>query len=106
MKARGLDPKEISEAAGDDTSPKIIDRLLSENKQQAMKPKPSNDSEIYSNTLVDNDDLLPSTPAISIVTHASQGGGVQQLYDERNTNITTRVSAVTCVFNGDSSSLV
>ncbi len=97
MKARGLDPKEISEAAGDDTSPKIIDRLLSENKQQAMKPKPSNDSRT-SNKLVDDNDLPPSTPAASplnvpTVTHTSEGGGAQQLHDERNKNITTGVSA-------------
>ena len=91
MKARGLDPKEISEAAGNDTSPKIIDRLLSENKQQAMKPKPSNDSR------TSNNDLPPSTPAASplnvpTVTHTSKGGGAHQLHDERNKNITTRVS--------------
>ncbi len=96
MKARGLDPKEISEAAGDDTSPKIIDRLLSENKQQAMKPKPSNDSRT-SNKLVDDNDLPLSTPAASplnvpTVTHTSKGGVAHQLHDERNKNI-NRVSA-------------
>ena len=89
MKARGLDPKEISEAAGNDTS-------LSENKRQAMKPKPSNDSRT-SNKLVDDNDLPPSTPAASTlnvptVTHTSKGGGAHQLHDERNKNITTRVS--------------
>ena len=94
LKARGLDPKEISEAAGDDTSPKIIDRLLSENKQQANLPKPSRTS----NKLVDDNDLPPSTPAASplnvpTVTHTSKGGGAHQLHDERNKNITTRVSA-------------
>ena len=94
MKARGLDPKEISEAAGDDTSPKIIDRLLSENKQQANLPIPSRTS----NKLVDDNDLSPSTPAASplnipTVTHTSKGGGAHQLHDERNKNITTRVSA-------------
>ncbi len=88
MKARGLDPKEISEGAGGDTSPKSIDRLLTENKQQAIKPKHFGTS----NKLVDNNDLLPSTPAasplnVSIVTHASKGGGIQQLYDERNTRV-------------------
>ena len=88
---------EISEAAGDDTSPKIIDRLLTENKQQAMKPKPSNDSRT-SNKLVDDNDLPPSTPAASplnvpTVTHTSKGGWAHQLHDERNKNITTRVSA-------------
>ncbi len=98
MKARGLDPKEISEAAGDDTSPKIIAHLLSENKQQVMKPKPSNDSRT-SNKLVDDNDLPPSTPAASplnvpTVTHTSKGGGAHQLHDEKNKNITTRVSAL------------
>ncbi len=94
MKARGLDPKEISEAAGGDTSPKIIDRLLSENKQQANLPKPSRTS----NKLVDDNDLSPSTLAASplnipTVTHTSKGGGAQQLHDERKKNITTGVSA-------------
>ena len=98
MKARGLDPKEISEAAGDNISPKIINHLLSENKLQAMKPKPSNDSRT-SNKLVDDNDLPPSTPAASplnvpTVTHTSKGGGAHQLHDERNKNITTRVSGL------------
>ncbi len=96
MKTRGLDPKEISEAAGDDAPPKSIDRPLSENKHQAIKPKSSKHS-ISSNKLVYDSDLHPSSPAapslnVPIVTHASKGGGVQQLYDERNTSITTRVS--------------
>ncbi len=98
MKARGLDPKEISEAAGDNISPKIINHLLSENKLQAMKPKPSNDSRT-SNKLVDDNDLPPSTPTASplnvpTVTHTSKGGGAHQLHDERNKNITTRVSGL------------
>ncbi len=97
MKARGLDPKEvsdakeISEAAGDDTHPKSKDHLLSENKQ---KTKDSGTS----NKLVYNNDHSPSTPIapslnVPIVAHASKGGGIQQLYDERNTSITTGVSA-------------
>ncbi len=93
MKARGLDPKEISEAAGDDAHPKSVDRLLSENKQQTIKPKDSGTS----NQLVYNNDHSPSTPIapslnVPIVAHASKGGGRQQHYDERNTSITTGVS--------------
>ncbi len=101
MKARGLDPKEISdakeisEAAGDDTHPKSKDRLLGENKQETIKPK---DSGTSNNKLVHNNDHSPSTPIapslnVPIVAHASKGGGGQQLYDDRNTSITTGVSA-------------
>ncbi|XP_064393637.1 DNA topoisomerase 2-binding protein 1-A-like isoform X3 [Halichondria panicea] len=91
LKTRGL---EISEAVGDDAPPKSIDCPLSENKHQVLKPQSSKDS-ISSNKLVCDNDLPPSTPAapslnVPIVTHASKGGGVQQLYDERNTSITTR----------------
>ncbi len=91
MKARGLDPKKISEAAG---HPKSIHRLLSENKQQTIKPKDSGTS----NKLVYNNDHSPSTPVapslnVPIVAHASRGGGGQQLYDEKNTSNTTGVSA-------------
>ncbi len=57
MKAPGLDPKEISEAAGDDTHPKSKDRLLSENKQQTIKPKDSG----ISNKLVYNNDHSSQT---------------------------------------------
>ncbi len=97
MKTRGL---EISEAVGDDAPPKSIDCPLSENKHQVLKPQSSKDS-ISSNKLVCDNDLPPSTPAapslnVPIVTHASKGGGVQQLYDERNTSITTRVSECLC----------
>ncbi len=94
MKAPGLDPKEISEAAGDDASPKSIDRLLSENKQQAIK-KYSKDSGT-SNKLVYDNDNPPSTPVapllnIPIVSHTSKVGEVQQ---QRNTSIVTGVSAI------------
>ncbi len=94
MKAPGLDPKEINEAAGNDASPKSIDRLLSENKQQAIK-KSSKDSGT-SNKLVYDNDKPPSTPVapslnIPIVTHTSKEGGIQQ---QRNTSIVTGVSAI------------
>ncbi len=93
MKARGLDPKEISEAAGDDTHPKSKHRLLSENKQQTITPKDSG----ISNKLVYNNDHSPSTPIapslnVPIVAHASRGGGRQHHHDERNASITTGVS--------------
>ncbi len=97
MKARGLDPKEISdakeisEAAGDDAHPKSKDRLLSENKQQTIKDSGT------SNKLGYNNDHFPSTPVapslnVPIVAHASRGVGRQHHYDERNTSITTGVS--------------
>ncbi len=96
MKARGLDPKEVSdakeinEAAGDDAHLKSIDHLLSENKQQTKDSGTSN-------KLVYNNDHSPSTPVapslnVPTVAHTSKGGGHQQLYDERNTSITTGVS--------------
>ncbi len=94
LKARGLDPKEasdakeINEAAGDDAHLKSIDHLLSENKQQTKDSGTSNN----------NNDHSPSTPVapslnVPIVAHANKGRGRQQHYDERNTSITTGVSA-------------
>ncbi len=86
MKARGLVPKEADE---DDLPPKSKGHSLSESKQPAIKPGTGN-------KLVNDNDLPPSTltaPSLSvpIITHASKGGSVQQLYDERNTRVSASI---------------